>query len=127
MKNFIIIGTAILVAALLVGGIYFPDAPLMWFASTGAVYSVLRGITLAALVLLLVTNPPRSRNFRMILSGLAIFIGTFAVSAIETYSVGLIDAAVFSQVAILLGIEALEIGEVSTQKANEATKLSTQH
>ena len=106
--------TFLLVATLLVGGVYFASSPLMWFAATGNEYHVIRGVILALLVALFLSRPPRSLFFRALLGMSAALVLSIPLVGVLTYQVGLVDAVVFIEVGIILGIEALEYQEKKT-------------
>lgn len=116
VKRLLIIATTFLVCAMLFDGLYQKDAPLMWLASTTINYAYMRMALIVVLVMLLVTNPPRSSYFRTFLAGFsaALFIGTVLLS--NWYAIGLLDAIVFIEVAIICMIEALETDPIRVQK-----------
>lgn len=109
MKNLIVGATALLVLLLLIGGVFFPNTLEMRLADTSSAYALIRVTILALLITILVTNPPRSRALRAVLGAWAVLLAALASSVVVSYSVELFDAIVFLQVAVILGIEALEI------------------
>lgn len=108
VKKLLIIATMVLVCAMLFDGLYQKDAPLMWLASTTVNYAYMRAALVAVLLVLLVSSPPRSVNFRIFLAGFAtaLFASTLLLS--YWYAIALLDAIVFLEVAIICMIEALE-------------------
>lgn len=108
MKKLLIVGTILLTGALLVSGVFYPDYPLMWLASTSADYSVVRGVLIAILAVLLFSNPPRAVYFRIFLAACAGVLGIATIGLLLTYNMNLIDAIVFMEIAIIFAIEALE-------------------
>ena len=110
----LIVATFLLVAVLLVGGVYFPTNPLMWFAGTSDVYQVIRGVILALMVALFLSRPPRSIIFRVLLGVSAAALLAVPIFGVLTYQIGAVDAVVFTEVAIILAIEALEYAKKPT-------------
>ena len=110
----LIVATFLLVAVLLVGGVYFPTNPLMWFAGTSDVYQVIRGVILALMVALFLSRPPRSIIFRVLLGVSAAALLAVPIFGVITYQIGAVDAVVFTEVAIILAIEALEYAKKPT-------------
>jgi hypothetical protein len=108
MKKTIISGTIILIAALFIGGVYFPNYPLMWMASTSILYEVIRLGLIASLTVLLFSNPPRAVYFRIFLASVAAVLGVSTIVMMFNYDMNLIDAIAFMEIAIIFGIEALE-------------------
>lgn len=111
MKKLLIVGTIILTTALLVSGVYFPNYPLMWLASTSTGYEVVRAGLIAVLTVLLVSNPPRAVHFRIFLAVCAGVLGISTLGLLLSYNMNLIDAVVFMEIAIIFAIEALEAPE----------------
>lgn len=111
MKKMLIGGTIILTTALLVTGLTNPGNPLMWLASTSIQYELIRAVLIGILVVLLFTNPPRALYFRAFLGVGAACLGVGTIVLLATYEMNLIDAVVFSEIAIIFAIEALEVSE----------------
>lgn len=109
MKNTIITLTLLLVAALFVSGVYYPESQLMWFAASTTEFAYLRGAVFVVLLGLLFTSPPRGFHFRALLMGLAILLGTVTISQTLMFEMNLLDTLVFSEVMILLAVESLEL------------------
>ena len=109
MKFVVIAGTFLITASLLIGGLYYPDSPLMWLASTTISFAVIRGIILALLGVLLVVRPPRPLYLRALIGAVAAALGATVVWLTATYMIQPIDTVVFIEVAIVFGIEALEV------------------
>lgn len=116
VKRLLTIMTTFLVGAMLFDGLYHPDAPLMWLASVAPNYAYMRAALIIVLIMLLLTNPPRSQHFRTFLAGFscALFIGTLVL--VSSYTVGLLDAVIFIEVAIIFMIEALEADTLRVRK-----------
>lgn len=108
MKKILIGSTICLIAALLAAGLYYPDAPLMWIASSTTTFAVLRGLMLAALITLLVTQPPRNVYLRGFMMVFGVALGITAVNTMLAYEIGFLDAIVLMEVAIICVIEGLE-------------------
>jgi hypothetical protein len=118
IKRLLIIATIFLVGVMLFDGLYHKDAPLMWLASTSPDYAYIRTILVIVLAALFVSSPPRSHRFRLFLGGFAtaLFGGTLGLSM--SYAINLLDAVVFTEVAIIFMIEALEADLVPVQQFN---------
>lgn len=108
MKKTLIGATILLTAALLLGGIYYPNSPLMWLAGTSIIYAVLRAILIIILGVLLFSNPPRAYLFRYGIGLVAVVLGVATAVCALTYKINIVDAVVFIEIAIIFGIEALE-------------------
>ncbi len=93
---------------LFIGGLYFPNDPVMWIASTTTQYESLRGVLIALLLVLLFSHPPRALLFRWFIGALAAGLLLATISSLLSYSMKLLDAVVFVEIAIIFGIEALE-------------------
>lgn len=100
--------TLVLVGVLLIGGLYYPGTLLMGFAGTTAAYALIRGAIILLLLGLLVTQPPRSRLFRVMLGTWAVALAVLAGQLLLTYQIFLLDAIMFIEIAIIFGVEALE-------------------
>lgn len=109
-RTVLIGSTLLMVAALLVGGIYYPNDFFMHFAASSPLYTVLRGSIIAILIGLLITDPPRSTAFRTVVASWAALLASLSVNLLITYQVNLFDIVVFIQLAIIFTIEALEPG-----------------
>lgn len=108
MKYVVIAGTFLITASLLIGGLYYPNSPLMWLASTTTSFAVIRGAILVLLGVLLIVRPPRPVYVRAIIGAAATALLVSAVWFTATYMIQPIDTVVFIEVAIIFGIEALE-------------------
>lgn len=88
------------------------------FIGAGPVYNVFRAAAVALLIVLLVTNPPRTLRVRALLAGgSAALLGLLAYQ-FSTYQLYLLDAFVFVELAIIFAIEALEPYEAKHQRGN---------
>lgn len=104
----LIAATLLLVVALLVGGIYYPESLLMSLTDTSDSYVAIR-LTMAVLLLsLLLTKPPRSRLLRSVIGAWSIVLAVTSVQALLNYQLRLFDALVFLEVAVVFAVEALE-------------------
>ena len=108
VKKLLTIITTFLVGAMLFNGLYQPEVPLMWLASTTVNYAYMRAALVVVLIMLLVTRPPRSPYFRTFLMAFssALFLST--VLLLNWYAIGIMDAVIFIEVSIILMIEGLE-------------------
>ena len=71
-------------------------------------FEAARLLTAMLLFFLLVTDPPRALAFRIVLGISAVAIVTTAVYSFLAYQLGFIDTVLYLEVAIILGLEALE-------------------
>lgn len=71
-------------------------------------FEVARLLTALFLFVLLVTDPPRAILFRIILGMSAAIIMAMSIYGLFDYQLGLVDAVLYIEVAIILGLEALE-------------------
>lgn len=116
--------TLLFVATLFAGSIYFPDTFVMSLADTSAMYQFLRGAIVVLLISLLVTTPPRSMALRTMIGGWSFLLAVQAVEALVSYQLRLLDGLVFLEVAIILGIEALETRQIPvTKKPSPARRI----
>lgn len=112
VKTFITGATVGLIVLILVFSVAHSTSPLLWFVDTSEVYTFLRLVIVAMLVGLLVTTPPRSKLLRSSFGALAMLLMAVVVSQVLAYQIHLIDVIIFTEVAIILGIEALEASYV---------------
>jgi len=108
MKKLLITGTLILTAALLVSGVLYPDHPLMWLASTSTTYGLVRAGLIAILTVLLFSHPPRAIHFRVFLGLTAAILSVGTATLLFTYQIGIVDALVLTEIAIIFALEAFE-------------------
>lgn len=108
--NKLLIGlTLVLVAAMFIGGVYYPDNLFVSIVEdTTPAYAGVRLFTIALLVSLLLTHPPRSIALRAVIGGWSVVLAAVSLQHFFTYQMHILDLVVFLEVAIILGIEALE-------------------
>lgn len=128
MKKILIGSTLLFATALLVCGLYFEEYPLMWFASTDIDYAYIRGLIVAALLVVVISRPPRRFlvRFALMVAAGALFIST--LSMVFNYTIQILDAVLCIEVAIILAIESLEVGlpRMHTVKLQRIVKRSKQ-
>lgn len=100
--------TLLLIVALLLGGLYYPDSLLMSLINTSDPYFYIRGVIAVLLLSLLVTKPPRSRLLRTVIGAWSIVLGFVSIQSLFNYQLALFDALVFLEVAVIFAVEALE-------------------
>ena len=71
-------------------------------------FEIGRYLTALFLFFLLITDPPRAMLVRVALGICAASVFLIAVYAFFTYQLGYIDSVLYAEVAIILGLEALE-------------------
>jgi hypothetical protein len=116
MKQVLIITTTLLIGAMLIDGVYYPDSPLMWLASTAVIYAFIRLGLMVILLGLLAFRPPRSIQARVFLGSVASVLGIVTFVLVGQYNIAFLDAIVFIEVAIILMIEALETGQQTVRQ-----------
>jgi hypothetical protein len=116
VKRLLITITILLVGAMLFSGLYQPDAPIMWLAATTENYAYMRAALIIVLLTLLVTNLPRSGYFRVFLAAFSVALGISTILLSYWYAIGLMDAIIFIEVAIIFMIESLEAGNERVKK-----------
>lgn len=108
MKKMLIVATMLFTASLMIGSVYFPDTPFMWFAGTSLNLELLRALLIALLTVLLFSNPPRALYIRYTIGMVAIILPLIVTTLAVQYHLHIIDALVFMEVAVIFGLEALE-------------------
>lgn len=108
IHKFLIATTFMIVSALLIGGLYYPDSFAMNLADKSLMFAVLRAVLGVLLVGLLVTDPPRSLILRSVIGTTSVLLVIISTYLLLNFQMFLLDAVVFLQVAIIFGIEALE-------------------
>jgi hypothetical protein len=108
MKKFLIGATLCLITALLLAGLYDPESPLLWVASSSIGFAYLRTALIVVLLVLLFTNPPRRLFLRACLMIFGIILGFAVVQMALTYTLNFLDAVVLLEVSIIAIIEGLE-------------------
>lgn len=107
-KQVITAGSILMALWLLGSSIMQPDGFVMSFAAGGAVHGVLRGLIVGALLAVLLSRPPRSMPFRIVLGAVSSVVLAGACVSMMDYQIGILDAILYLQVSIILAIEAIE-------------------
>lgn len=108
MKKSIIAGTILLLAIVTVGSILSINHPLLLFGTMTFEYDAIRLALIVLLMGLLFSAPPRSIPFRVILGAVAGTLLIGSVIMMMNYQIGILDAVLFGQVALIFAIEAAE-------------------
>lgn len=116
INRFLIAATLLLVAAMSLGAVVYSDTFLSQLVDTSAAYQVIRLGVVVLLIGLLVTYAPRSAVFRLTLGVWALALATTALQLLFTYQMNFLDAVVFTELAIIFGIEALETRSIPIKK-----------
>lgn len=119
MNKTIFGGSLASVIFLIVGSFVFPSSPIMWLASTGIIYSVIRFLMAALLIAVIVSNPPRRRSIRLAMGGMGAFLVAWGLLLAVTNSMHLLDIVLFLEVGIAFGLEALELNEEEIDERTE--------
>ena len=126
-SKIIITGTLLLVLSMLyVTAAQSQSENLLFsFASLSPDYTNIRIAIVILLFGLLLSSPPRSMLFRTIIGFASVGLVAMASYSFFAYSIRVIDAIVFLQVAIIFGIEALEPRDITADDMLPARR--TQH
>lgn len=108
MQKFLATGLIIILLALIVGSFAIPNAPIMWFASTTTTYTIMRFMLIAALIILIFTEPPRSHSIRAGLGGMSITLALWTLAEIYSNHLHMWDFMAFLLAAVILALESLE-------------------
>lgn len=106
VQKLLIVASLVIVLLFDVFHIYTDPTSLAPVGSIG--FEIGRFLTALFLVSLLITDPPRSLLFRSALGASACAIFGIATYSLFTYQLGFIDTVLYMEVAIILGLEALE-------------------
>jgi hypothetical protein len=112
-------GTILICLVLILGSGWFPDNAAMWLASTSVTMNIARGVIVALMLGLLVTDPPRRQAFRALLGVTALGFLVAAYTRLYSGSINIVDAVLFLEAAISFGLAALE-GQPITRPAKVA-------
>lgn len=123
MSKLLIFVTITTTVLLLVGGIYYPDNPMIWLASTSQDFAIIRSIIIVALIGLLFTNPPRKVVFRSALGVLSLALVMITTIQVNNYSIYVLDAFTFLQAAIIFALAAIEPDPLAEDEALTASDL----
>lgn len=118
MDKMIYSGSIVVASALIAGSLLMPDNAGMWLASTSLAMNIMRGVIIGLMVGLLVTNPPRRREFRLLLGAVSLSFMMWAFGHLWYGSTMVIDSLLFLEAAVSFGLAALE-GQPFTVPATE--------
>lgn len=93
---------------LLLGSLFVPDSAIMWLASTSRDMNIVRFCLMALMLLVLLSQPPRSLAARNLLGVSAILFASIALVHLMNGSVKVMDPLVFLMASVVLALEALE-------------------
>lgn len=113
MDKIVVFFSMMNLAALEIGSLFSPNAPLMWLAGTSLPYDVIRLIIIGLLAALLLTNPPRNFYLRL-------FVGLTAISVLSAVIVmtfgqdgmmPVLDSLTLAAASVAMGLMSLEISK----------------
>jgi hypothetical protein len=110
MKRFLTITTLVILVTLLILGINTPSNTLMLLAATTQDYVFVRIGLIMIVASLLIYQPPRSKAFRVTLAVVATALLSTGLWTTFNYEIKLFDALMLLEIAILLYLEAAELG-----------------
>lgn len=108
MKRIIIAGTIAFLAAITVGTTFVHDPLLQAFIASDLLSQTVRLVLIGLLTVLFFTAPPRSIEFRTALGFASGLLSIGVAIMMSQYSIALLDALLFVEVAIIFALEALE-------------------
>lgn len=108
MKRTIIAGTIVLLGAVFVGSFIGLDHTLLVLTSPSIEFQVVRIALVALMAMLLASNPPRSIDFRTVLGAVSAVLSLGTAVMLVNYQIGIFDAILFLQVAVIFALEAAE-------------------
>jgi hypothetical protein len=108
MSKIILIMSIGCLSFLLFMGIFSPENPTVWMASTSSEFAALRFGLILVLLGLLVTKPPRNIYFRYFVAFISIGLMSWAMGATYTNNMKFLDTLILLEVAIASGIISLE-------------------
>lgn len=122
MKKSIIIGTVVLLVAVTAAIAFGVAHPLLLITEQGIWYQLIRLALVGLLLALVFTDPPRSLYFRVTLGvfAAALFAGPLAMML--SYQIGIVDSMLFSLVAIIFAIEAIEAPTLAENPTEPAAR-----
>lgn len=111
MDKLVVSFSAINIAILELGSLFFPDRSFMWLAGTTLPYNILRAVILALLIALLVTKPPR--NFYLRLTVGIMSIGVITTVLYLTFgtdsTMPVLDSLTLAAASVAMGLMAIEV------------------
>lgn len=122
MKKSIILGTVVLLVAVTVAIQAGVSHPLLLITEQSIGYQIIRMTLVGLLLALVLTSPPRSLYFRVILGvfAVALFVGPLAMML--TYQISIVDSLLFNLIAIIFAIEAIEAPTLAESDAEAAVR-----
>lgn len=108
MRKFTITTTFLIIATIIAANALWPDSLLTAFASASVQDTLLKVGSLVLLGVLMTTNPPRAKVLRALMGLVSSALLAIVAVGISNYSIGLLDAALYAEMALILAVEALE-------------------
>ncbi len=108
MRRIIIAGTIAFLIAIMTMTSMGQDGLLQAFVSNDLVFQGVRLGLIGLLITLLVTSPPRSLEFRSFLYMASAALTFSVVFMLSEYTMAVLDALLFVEVAIIFALEAIE-------------------
>lgn len=114
------------------GSVWFPGDASMWLASSSQPMNVARGVLIILMAGLLLTNPPRRREFRAVLGVVSLGFAAWGINWLFSGTVALIDTLVFLEGSIAFALAAIEaepvpVPKLSLAKTNEVPNAFAQN
>jgi hypothetical protein len=108
MKKLLMIFTAMLTLALLLGEIYYPDFPLVWMASDAAGFVFIRAAIVIVLAVLIFSGSVGAAILKPFMPIAAGGLVALTAALLFSDSLSFIDAVIFIETAIVLTLGFLE-------------------
>lgn len=126
MNRIVMLLSLLAVSILIFFGIFSPDNPVMWLASTTQVYIFLRIAMAAVLVALLLTKPPRNQLFRLCVAMFSISLAYWSLSATYQNHMAFLDTMSILTFSISCSLAVAELDEtkVATIRARGLRRLT---
>jgi hypothetical protein len=121
MSKFTYIGSFLIAVTLIFGGVYFPQSFIMSFVASSAWMVIARGIVALLMIGLVVTNPPRSKTFRIILAAASVSMLGWAIGYFTSGTIQFADSILFFHAALSFALAALESKEPVVEYPDFAT------
>ena len=112
MKKFLIFSTIALASICIFGNLQ--QAETIWFTGMTPFTSVFLGFIVMLLVTLLIVRPPRPLSLRIVTALTGVFLLGFSWYGVLSYHVTVLEWIIYTETAIILFIEALEVTTIES-------------
>lgn len=116
MDKTIYSGSILISLFLIAGSVWFPEDASMWLASSSLSMNIARGLLIVLMVGLLLTDPPRRREFRLLLGAVSLGFAAWAVNWLFSGTVAMVDTLVFFEASTAFALAAIEAESLAVNK-----------